>query len=131
MCWEMCKGSEINSPEPLSEGIWANGWSFHVWKCAGVHGQKLWCPSLEGYGPMDGVSMSRNVQGSVDKNSGAPPWRDMGQWMEFPFPEMCRNPWIKTLVPLPGRIWANGWSFHVQKCRDPWIKTPVPLLGGI
>src|SRR6266702_4156476 len=65
---------------------------------------------------MDGVSMSGNVQGSVDKNSGAPPWRDMGQWMEFPCPEMCRDPWIKTPVPLPGGIWANGRSFHVQKC---------------
>src|SRR6266702_941846 len=73
-------------------------------------------PSLEGYGPMDGVSMSRNVQGSVDKNSSAPPWRDMGQRTEFPCPEMCRGLWIKTLVPLPGGIQANRWSSHVQKC---------------
>src|SRR6266702_4032115 len=132
MCWEMCKGSEINSPEPLSEGIWANGWSFHVWKCAGVHGQKLRCPSLEGYRPKDGVSVSVNVQGSMDKNSGAPPWRDTGQQTEFPCLEMCRGPWIKTPVPLPGGIRANRQSFCVWKwCRGPWIKTPVPLPGGI
>src|SRR6266581_3493637 len=107
---------------------------------------------------MDGVSMSGIVQESVDKNSGAPPWRDTGQQMEFPCPEMCRGPWIKTLVPLPGGIRANRQSFHVQKCagghknsgappwrdtgqgtefpcpemcRGPWIKTPVPLPGGI
>src|SRR6266702_4005762 len=94
---------------------------------------------------MDGVSMSRNVQGSVDKNSGAPPWRDtgqwmeftcpkmqgsmdknssappwrdIGQWMEFPCPEMCRDPWIKTLVPLLRVIRANGRSFQVQKCAE-------------
>src|SRR6266702_538478 len=73
-------------------------------------------PSLEEYRPMDGVSMSGNVQGSVDKNSGAPPWRDTGQWTEFPCPEMCRGPWIKTPVPLSGGIRANRWSFHVQKC---------------
>src|SRR6266571_250935 len=53
---------------------------------------------------------------AMDKNSSAPPWRDMGQWMEFPCVEMCRDPWIKTLVPLPRGIWANGWSFHVRKC---------------
>src|SRR6266702_2606195 len=86
MCWEMCKGSEINSPEPLPGGIWANGRSFHVWNCAGIRGKKLRCPSLEGYGPMDGVPMSRIVQGSVDKNSRAPPWRDTGQRTEFPCP---------------------------------------------
>jgi len=63
---------------------------------------------------MDGVSMSGIVQGSMDKNSGAPPWRDMGQWMEFPCPELCRDPWIKTPEPLPGGIQANGRSFHVQ-----------------
>src|SRR6266571_505968 len=108
---------------------------------------------------MDRGSMSVNVQGSVDKNSGAPPWRDMGQRMEFPCLEMCRDLWIKTLVPLPGGIWANGWSFHsenvqgsmdknsgappwrdmgqwmefpcLEMCRDLWIKTPVPLPGGI
>src|SRR6266702_4389010 len=94
---------------------------------------------------MDRVSMSGNVQGSVDKNSSAPPWRDMGQWTEFPCPEMCRGPWVKKLrcpslegygpmdrvpmsrnvqgsidkktpVPLPGGIWANRQSSHVQKC---------------
>src|SRR6266581_3371 len=120
---------------------------------------KLQCPSLEGYGPTDRVSMSGNVQGSVDKNSGAPPWRDTGQRMEFPCPEMCRGLWIKTLVPLPGGIWANGWSFHSENvqgsmdknsgappwrdmgqqtefpcpemCRGLWIKTLVPLPGGI
>src|SRR6266702_1977889 len=78
--------------------------------------KKLQCPSLEGYGPTDEVSMSGNVQGSVDKNSGAPPWRDTGQWMEFPCLEMCRDLWIKTPVPLPGGIQANRWSFHVRKC---------------
>src|SRR6266581_5592668 len=36
----------------------------------------------------------------MDKNSGAPPWRDMGQWTEFPCLEMCRDLWIKTPVPL-------------------------------
>src|SRR6266571_5231061 len=104
----------------------------------------LRCPSLEGYGPTDGVSMSGNVQGSMNKNSGAPPWRntgqrtefpcpemcmdpliknsdappwrDMGQQTKFPCPEMCRGLWIKTPVPLPGGIWANGQSFHVHKC---------------
>src|SRR6266702_4808032 len=108
---------------------------------------------------MDGVSMSGNVQGSVDKNSRAPPWRDMGQRTEFPCLEMCRGLWIKTPVPLPGGIWANGQSFHVQKCagsmdknsgtpswrdmgqwtecpcleksRGPWIKTPKPLPKAI
>src|SRR6266702_3624672 len=63
---------------------------------------------------MDRVSMSGNVQGSADKNSGAPPWRDTGQQTEFPCPEMCRDPWIKTPVPLPGGIWANGQSFHCK-----------------
>src|SRR6266702_4227639 len=76
-CLEMCRGLWIKTPAPLPGGIWANGQSFHVWKCAGVCGYKLRCPSLEGYGPTDRVSMSRNVQGSVDKNFGAPPWRDM------------------------------------------------------
>src|SRR6266702_834126 len=74
--------------------------------------------------------MSGNVQGSVDKNSGAPPWRDTGQRTEFPCPEMCRDPWIKTLVPLPGGIRANRRSFHVQRCagsrgeklRDPSLE---------
>src|SRR6266702_3133498 len=80
-------------PYPSREGHW----SFYPW-------------------PMDGVSMSGNVQGSMDKNSRAPPWRDTGQWMEFPCPEMCRDLWIKTLEPLPGGIQANRWSFHVQKC---------------
>ena len=65
---------------------------------------------------MDGVSMSGNVQGSMDKNSGAPPWRDMGQRTVFPCLEMCRDPWIKTPVPLLGGIRANGQSFHVWKC---------------
>src|SRR6266702_3606473 len=51
---------------------------------------KTLVPSLEGYGPMDRVSMSGNVQGSMDNNSGAPPWRDMGQWMECACLEMCR-----------------------------------------
>src|SRR6266702_2754216 len=78
--------------------------------------KKLRCPSMEGYEPTDGVSVSVNVQGSVDKNSGAPPWRDMGQQMEFPCLEMCRDLWIKTLVPLPGGIWANRRSFRVWKC---------------
>src|SRR6266702_3756087 len=77
---------------------------------------KLQCPSLEGYRPMDGVSVSVNVQGSVDKNSGAPLWRDTGQWTEFPCLEMCRDLWIKTPVPLPGGIQANRQSFCVQKC---------------
>src|SRR6266702_997179 len=112
----MCRDLWIKTPVPLPGGIQANRWSFHVCKCAGVCGSKLRCPSLEGYGPTDRVSVSINVQGSVDKNSGAPPWRDMGQWMEFPFPEMCRDLWIKTPVPLPGGIWANRWSFHVWKC---------------
>src|SRR6266702_590513 len=120
---------------------------------------KLQCPSLEGYRPTDGVSMSRNVQGSVDKNSGAPPWRDTGQWMEFPCAEMCRGLWIKTPVPLLGGIRptdgvsmsgnvqgsmdknpdAPPWRDTGQQtefpcsemCRSPWIKTPVPLPGGI
>jgi len=70
----------------------------------------------KGYGPMDGVSMSGDVQGSMDKNYSAPPWRDTGQQMEFPCPEMCRGLWIKTPVPLPGGIWANRWSFHVWRC---------------
>src|SRR6266571_1107067 len=87
-CLEMCRDLWIKTPVPL----------------------------LEKYGPTDRVSMSGNVQGSVDKNSGAPPSRDMGQRMEFPCPEMCRDLWIKTPVPLPGRIQANRWSFHVQKC---------------
>src|SRR6266702_2013220 len=65
---------------------------------------------------MEGVSMSGNVQGSVDKNSGAPPWRDTGQWTEFLCLEMCRDPWIKTPVPLAGGIRANGRSFRVCKC---------------
>src|SRR6266702_1330073 len=115
-CPEMCRGQWIKTPVPLPGGIQANGRSFHVQKCAGIRGEKLRCPSLEGYGIMDGVSMSRNVQGSVDKNSGAPPWRDTGQWMEFPCPEMCRDLWIKTPVPLPGGIRANGRSFRVRKC---------------
>src|SRR6266571_721592 len=105
-------GSEFFTLKLFSEEI-VNRLHRCVGKCAWVHGQKLWCPSLEGYGPMDGVSMSVNVQGSTDKNSSAPPWRDMGQWMEFPCPEMCRDLWIKTLVPLPGGIWPNGWSVHV------------------
>src|SRR6266702_4531420 len=112
----MCRDPWIKTPVPLPRGIWANGWSFHVCKCAGVCGSKLRCPSLEGYRPMDGVSVSVNVQGSVDKNSSAPLWRDTGQRTEFPCPEMCRDPWIKTPVPLLGGIWANGWSFHVRKC---------------
>src|SRR6266702_1715752 len=112
----MCRDLWIKTPVPLPGGIWANGRSFRVCKCAGICGYKLQCPSLEGYGPMDRVSVSRNVQGSVDKNSGAPPWRDTGQWMEFPCPEMCRDLWIKTPVPLPEGIWANGQSFCVWKC---------------
>src|SRR6266568_3110120 len=86
-CPEMCRGLWIKTPVPLLGGIQANRQSFHVQKCAGVH-----------------------------KNSGAPPWRDTGQWTEFPCPEMCRGPWIKTPVPLPGGIQANRWSFHVWKC---------------
>src|SRR6266702_2219863 len=88
----------------------------------------------KGYGPMDGVSMSGDVQGSMDKNSSAPPWRDTGQQMEFPCPKMCRGLWITTPVPLPGGIQATGqWmEFPCPKmCRDPWIKAPVPLPGGI
>src|SRR6266702_4088183 len=77
---------------------------------------------------MDRVSMSGNVQGSMDKNSGAPPWRDTGQQMEFPCLEMCRDPWIKTLVPLSGGIWANGWSFHVQKC-GVFIHSSLHIFG--
>src|SRR6266702_3188209 len=81
---------------------------------------------------MDGVSMSRNVQGSVDKNSSAPPWRNTGQWMEFPCPEMCRDPWIKTPVPLPGGDMGQWTEFPcLEMCRDPWIKTLVPLPRGI
>src|SRR6266702_2813811 len=87
-CPEMCRDLWIKTPVPLPGG----------------------------YGPMDGVSVSGNVQGSVDKNSGAPPWRDMGQRTEFPCPEMCRDLWIKTPVPLPGGIRANGWSFCVRTC---------------
>src|SRR6266702_605551 len=112
----MCRGPWIKTPVPLPGGIRANGWSFRVCKWAGVGGEKIRGPSLEGYRPMDGVTVSGNVQGSVDKNSGAPPWRDMGQRMEFPCLEMCRDPWIKTPVPLHGGIWANKWSFHVWKC---------------
>src|SRR6266702_1713205 len=83
-CLEMCRDPWIKTPVPLPGGIRANGRSFHVRKCAGIHGYKLQCPSLEGYRPTDRVSMSGNVQGSVDKNSGAPPWRDTGQRTEFP-----------------------------------------------
>src|SRR6266702_3739091 len=82
-----------------------------------------WPMSYKGFFPSGGPSIMRvmadhyvNVQGSTDKNSGAPPWRDTGQWTEFPCPEMCRGLWIKTLVSLPGAIRANGRSFHVQKC---------------
>src|SRR6266702_2420678 len=88
----------------------------HVGKGSETCPDRNRCPSLEGYGPIDGVSMSGNVQGSVDKNSSAPPWRNTGQWMEFPCPEMCRGQWIKTPLPLPGGIQANGRSFHVWKC---------------
>src|SRR6266702_27901 len=109
----MCRDPWIKTPVPLPGGIRTNGRSFRVRKCAGIHGSKLRGPSLERYGPTDGVSVSANVQGSVDKNSGAPPWRDMGQWMEFRCPEMCRGPWIKTPVPLPGGIQPNGRSVHV------------------
>src|SRR6266571_5057693 len=87
-------------------------------------------PLPGGYGPMDGVSVSGNVQGSVDKNSGAHPWRDMGQRTEFPCPEMCRDPWIKTPVPLPGGIRANGRSFRVRKCagvQSPFLKGYRPM----
>src|SRR6266702_3833363 len=128
-CLEMCRDLWIKTPVPLPGGIRANGRSFRVCKCAGVCGYKLRCPSLEGYGPMDGVSVSGNVQGSMDKNSGAPPWRYMGQWMEFPCLEMCRGPWIKTPVPLPGDM--GQWTEFpcLEMCRGPWIKTPVPLPG--
>src|SRR6266702_1106330 len=98
--------------------------------CRGLWIKKLWCPSLEGYGPTDGVPMSRNVQGAVDKNSSAPPLRDTGQKTEFPCPEMCREPWIKTPEPLPGGIWANRWSSHVQKCagvQSPFLKGYRPM----
>src|SRR6266702_3686087 len=86
---------------------------------------------------MDGVSMSRNVQGSVDKNSGAPPWRDMGQQTEFPCLEMCRDPWIKTLEPLSGGIQANGWSVHDwksagvhgSKLQSPFLVKQYRLTG--
>src|SRR6266702_1783886 len=130
-CPEMCRDLWIKTPVPLPGGIQANRRSFRVWKCAGVRGYTLRCPSLQGYGPTDGVSMSGNVQGSVDKNSGAPPWRDTGQWMEFPCPEMCRGLWIKTLVPLPGGIRANRWSFHVRKCAGTrGQKLGCPSLEG-
>src|SRR6266702_1549496 len=76
-CPGMCRDPWIKTLVALPGGIRANRRSFHVQECAGIHGEKLRCPSLEGYGPMDGVSMSRHVQGSVDKNSCAPPWRDM------------------------------------------------------
>src|SRR6266702_2471245 len=80
---------------------------------------------------MDRVSMSGHVQGSVDKNSGAPPWRDTGQQTEFPCPEMCRGLWIKTPVPLPGGMWANGRSFHVRKCAGiPGSQLRCPSLEG-
>src|SRR6266571_4062598 len=75
---------------------------------------------LQSYFPkkmlIDCTDVSGNVQGFRDKFSRAPPWRDMGQWMEFPCPEMCRGPWINSPEPLPGGIWANGQSFHVWKC---------------
>ena len=76
---------------------------------------------------MDGVSMSRNVQGSVDKNSGAPPWRDMGQQMEFPCPEMCRGLWIKTPEPsLEGYGPMDGVSMsrNVQGSMDKNSRAP-------
>src|SRR6266702_1654531 len=158
-CLEMCRDLWIKTPVPLPGGIRANGRSFRVCKCAGVCGYKLRCPSLEGYGPMDGVSMSGNVQGSMDKNSGASPWRDMGQWMEFPFLEMCRDLWIKLQCPsLEGYRPTDGVSMSrnvqgsvdensdappwrdmgqwtefpcLEMCRDPWIKTLEPLPGGI
>src|SRR6266571_896985 len=62
---------------------------------------------------IDCTDVLGNVQGFRDKFSRAPPWRDTGQWMEFPCLEMCRDLWIKTLVPLPGGIRANGRSFCV------------------
>src|SRR6266702_2195964 len=65
---------------------------------------------------IDCTDVSGNVQGFSDKFSRAPPWRDMGQQTEFPCLEMCRGLWIKTLVPLPGGIRANGQSFLVRKC---------------
>src|SRR6266571_5966935 len=65
---------------------------------------------------IDCTDVLGNVQGFRDKFSRAPPWRDMGQWTEFPCLEMCRDLQIKTPVPLPGGIWANGRRFCVQKC---------------
>src|SRR6266571_3678099 len=37
-CLEMCRGLWIKTPVPLLGGIRANGRSFHVRKCAGIHG---------------------------------------------------------------------------------------------
>src|SRR6266702_3348000 len=133
-CPEMCRGLWIKTLVPLPGGIRANGWNFHVWKCAGICGEKLRCPSLEGYRPMDRVSMSGNVQGSVDKNSGAPPWRDMGPWTEFPCPEMCRDLWIKTLEPLPGGIWCKvslGSGPEIACFRLFWLYLPTVQLSHL
>ncbi len=66
---------------------------------------------------MDRVSMSGNVQGSVDKNSGAPPWRDTGQQMEFPCPELCRD---VTYMPPRDRQTAKRKE---KACTEEWIKS--------
>src|SRR6266702_3433150 len=80
---------------------------------------------------IDCTDVLGNVQGFRDKFSRAPPWRDMGQWTEFPCLEMCRDPWIKTPVPLPGGIRANGWSFHVWKCAGVCgLQLERPYLEG-
>ncbi len=75
---------------------------------------------LQSYFPkkllIDCTDVLGNVQGFRDKFSRAPPWRDMGQWTEFPCLEMCRDLQIKTPVPLPEGIRAKGRSFHVWKC---------------
>src|SRR6266702_1437342 len=68
---------------------------------------------------IDCTDVSGNVQGFRDKFSRAPPWRDMGQQMEFPCPEMCRDIWQWTEFPC------------LEMCRGLWIKTPAPLPGGI
>src|SRR6266702_3757122 len=78
---------------------------------------------------------------AMDKNSSAPPWRDMGQWMEFPCPKMCRELWIKTphfwtwklrlLAHIPlgrgTRVFIHG-SLHISGHGNS-ICWPVSLQG--
>src|SRR6266702_4667267 len=79
---------------------------------------------------------------AMDKNSSAPPWRDMGQWMEFPCVEMCRDPWIKTphfwtwklrlLAHIPlgrgTRVFIHG-SLHISGHGNS-IRWPISLQRG-